>query len=206
MYFRTGSSSDSLPSRASSSTAAAVNCFETDPASKIVSGRSRRRARGPPCRTPSRARCAPLSADADRAPGRRPVPLGEDRIDAESAMHLPRAAVAQATGDESCCRPGAFFIALSAFSMLAGPHAPSRSGLDTLAATFSWALGPQALSRAEPACRRISRSFGRDALSKPTRNSRAPTRSATQVDTMSTTNAPTTSHHANASDRCWRAT
>src|SRR6266850_478111 len=38
MYFLTGSSSDSFPSRASSSTAAAVNCFDTDPASKIVSG------------------------------------------------------------------------------------------------------------------------------------------------------------------------
>ena len=38
MYLRTGSSIDSLPSRASSSTAAAVNCFDTDPASKIVSG------------------------------------------------------------------------------------------------------------------------------------------------------------------------
>ena len=38
MYLRTGSSSESLPSRASSSTAAAVNCLETEPASKIVSG------------------------------------------------------------------------------------------------------------------------------------------------------------------------
>ena len=37
-YLRTGSSSESLPSRASSSTAAAVNCLETEPASKIVSG------------------------------------------------------------------------------------------------------------------------------------------------------------------------
>src|SRR5688572_7928427 len=37
MYLRTLSSSDSLPSRASSCTAAAVNCFETDPTSKIVS-------------------------------------------------------------------------------------------------------------------------------------------------------------------------
>src|SRR5688572_30295827 len=38
MCFRTGSSSESLPSSASSTTAAAVNCFETDPASKIVVG------------------------------------------------------------------------------------------------------------------------------------------------------------------------
>src|SRR5881628_2858581 len=38
MYFLTGSSSDSLPSLASSSTAAAVNCLDTEPASKIVSG------------------------------------------------------------------------------------------------------------------------------------------------------------------------
>src|SRR6516165_6043356 len=36
-YLRTGSSRDSLPSRARARTAAAVNCFETDPASKIVS-------------------------------------------------------------------------------------------------------------------------------------------------------------------------
>src|SRR4029450_7948855 len=38
MYFRTGSSSESLPSRASSRTAAAVNCLDTDPASKMLSG------------------------------------------------------------------------------------------------------------------------------------------------------------------------
>jgi hypothetical protein len=38
MYFRTGSSIDSWPSAASSNTAIAVNCFDTDPASKIVSG------------------------------------------------------------------------------------------------------------------------------------------------------------------------
>jgi hypothetical protein len=37
MYLRTESSSDSLPWRASNSTAAAVNCFATDPASKMVS-------------------------------------------------------------------------------------------------------------------------------------------------------------------------
>src|SRR5207247_1544062 len=38
MYFLAGSSSESFPSRASRSTEAAVNCFDTEPASKIVSG------------------------------------------------------------------------------------------------------------------------------------------------------------------------
>src|SRR6476659_8498389 len=37
MYLRTGSSSESLPSLASNKTEAAVNCFDTDPASKMVS-------------------------------------------------------------------------------------------------------------------------------------------------------------------------
>src|SRR5688500_15218615 len=37
-YFRMGSSSDSFPSIASKTTAAAVNCLETEPASKIVAG------------------------------------------------------------------------------------------------------------------------------------------------------------------------
>ena len=49
------------------------------------------------------------------------------------------------------------------------------------------------------AWRSISPSFGRDELSNPIRNSRAPTRRAIHVDAMSTTNAPTTSHHASAS-------
>jgi hypothetical protein len=37
MNFRPGSSSDNLPSRASRRIDAAVNCFETEPALKIVS-------------------------------------------------------------------------------------------------------------------------------------------------------------------------
>jgi len=37
-YSRTGSSSESLPSSARRTIAAAVNCLETEPASKIVSG------------------------------------------------------------------------------------------------------------------------------------------------------------------------
>ena len=37
-YFRTSSSSDSLPSSASSRTDAAVNCLETEPMSNTVAG------------------------------------------------------------------------------------------------------------------------------------------------------------------------
>ena len=74
-----GSSSDSLPSRASSSTAAAVNCLAIEPASMIVSAAFGAGARGRPCRRPSRAPpCRPL-------PRRRRIPVS-------SAVHFAKTA------------------------------------------------------------------------------------------------------------------
>ena len=87
-----GSSSESFPSRASSRTAAAVNCFDTDPASKIVSGLHRNVVLE--VRHPVRLLQHGLVvlADTDRAPRRRRVPFRQNRIDACSGRSAWRAA------------------------------------------------------------------------------------------------------------------
>ena len=80
MYFRIGSSSDSLPSRASSRTAAAVNCFDTEPASKIVSA-VRHAAFEIGHAESLLEHAVPVELDADRASRRGDGPLREQRVD-----------------------------------------------------------------------------------------------------------------------------